>query len=279
MRTRLGAAARRRWGLPPDPWEVRGPEDVWLGRAWRDAAEAMALAAETGGLMALIGESGSGKSTLRRYVVDRMQRERRPVRVIEPLTIDRSRLTASAICDAIVRDVSAAEQPRNTLEAKAHQVRRVLAASAEAGMRHVLIVEEAHDLHVSTLRYLKRFWELEAGFTRLLGVVLIAQTEMRAILGEESHEVREVVRRIEVVELGALDAEGELESYLDARIGAKAFAADACDAIRARLSRRVRGGSVSVAWPIATNNLVTRCLNLAAEMEQSQVTADTVAVA
>lgn len=278
MRVRLTAAARRQFGLAADPWEVRGAADVYLGAPWRDAAEAMALTAESGGMLAIVGESGSGKSTLRRYVIDRLRREERPVKVVEPQTMDRRRLTASAICDALILDVSL-ERPLQTLEHKARQARRVLAASARSGMSHVLVIEEAHDLHVSTVKYLKRVWELEDGFTRLCAVVLLAQPEMRAVLAEDAWEVREVVRRLEVLELPALDAAGELEGYLAARIGAPAFDPGAYAAIRERLSRRVRGGATSTAWPLLVNNLVTRALNLSAEMGIERVDADIIASA
>ena len=75
------------------------------------------------------------------------------------------------------------------------------------------MIEEAHDLAVPTLKYLKRLWELEDGFDRLLGVLLFAQPELMSVLDARSWAVREVVRRIEVVEVGALDEPGELESF------------------------------------------------------------------
>ena len=94
MRVQLSMEARQQFGLSRDPWEVRRAADVWLGRSWRYAAQAIEDAAETGGMLAVVGESGCGKTTVRRYVIDRLRREERPVRVIEPITIDRSRLTA-----------------------------------------------------------------------------------------------------------------------------------------------------------------------------------------
>ncbi len=279
VRTHLSLAAREQFGLRADPWDVRSAADVWLGRRWRYAAQAIEDAAQTGGFLAVVGESGCGKSTLRRYVQDALRRQERPVRVVEPVAIDRGRLTAASICDAIVGDLSQ-ERPRLTPEWKTRQVRRILTESSRAGCSNVMILEEAHDLHISTLKYLKRFWELEDGFERLLGIILLAQPEIMTVLDERAWAAREVVRRIEVVELGALDEGDDLEQFLAARIGDGAFAADAADAIRARLSRRTRGaGTMSTAWPLAVANLVTRCLNLAAELGQSQVTADTVAAA
>ena len=69
----------------------------------------------------------------------------------------------------------------------------------------MLMIEEAHDLSIPTLKYLKRFWELEDGFKKLLAIVLIGQVEMKAKLDESQNwEAREVIRRIEVLELKPL---------------------------------------------------------------------------
>ncbi len=43
----------------------------------------------------------------------------------------------------------------------------------------LLVIEEAHGLPTATLKHLKRFFELEDGFKKLLGIVLIGQTELR----------------------------------------------------------------------------------------------------
>ena len=82
MRVQLSMKARQQWALSKDPWEVRQAGDVWLGRRWRYAAQAMEDAAENGGFLAVVGESGCGKSTLRRYMQDRLRRQERPVRVV-----------------------------------------------------------------------------------------------------------------------------------------------------------------------------------------------------
>lgn len=274
MRVQLSQEARQQYGLPRDPWEVRRASDVWLGKRWRYAAMAIEDAAQTGGFLALIGESGCGKSTLRRYVLDQIRRHDRPVRAVEPITVDRSRLTAAAICHAILDDLAPEEQPRRTLEYLTRQARRVLTESARTGCSHVLIIEEAHDLNVSTLKYLKRIWEFEIdGFNRLVSIVLLGQPELGALLDSRSWAVREVVRRCEVVEVGALDHPGELEDFLGARIGREHFEDGAMEAIRERLSRRTREGVVSTAWPLAVANLVTSALNLSVELGLPQVTA------
>ena len=149
----------RKFGITADPFtgDVVKAGDVYLTDETRFIAEYLLQTAKTGGMVALLGESGSGKTTIRRYAVDRMEKEEQKVRIIAPRCIDKTRLTTSSICDAIIRDCSA-EAPKRTLEAKARQVERILTNSSRAGYSHVLMIEEAHDLAVTTLKYLKRFW-------------------------------------------------------------------------------------------------------------------------
>ena len=69
------------------------------------------------------------------------------------------------------------------------------------------MIEEAHGLPLPTLKHLKRFFELKNGFERLLGIVLIGQTELAQKLSENNPAVREVVQRCEVVTLLPLTTE------------------------------------------------------------------------
>ena len=73
------------------------------------------------------------------------------------------------------------------------------------GFAHVLIIEEAHDLSIATLKYLKRFWELEDGLKKLLSILLIGQTELAGKLDEsKNYEAREIIRRMELLKIEPL---------------------------------------------------------------------------
>lgn len=210
----LSPAAKKHFQIFKDPFvdDVQSSDDVFLSAEQRYIREAMYSTARHGGFLAIIGESGSGKTTLRRDLLDRIAREQLPIVAIQPRVIDKGRLTAGLICEAIVRDLS--QQPlRQTLEGKARQVETILTGSSRAGNAHVLLIEEAHDLTVATLKYLKRFWELEDGFKKLLSIILIGQPEMKQMLDERmNYEAREVIRRCEIAELMPLD--NNLEDYL-----------------------------------------------------------------
>jgi type II secretory pathway predicted ATPase ExeA len=269
-----------------DPFQddVHGPEDLFLGDDQRYIREAMFQTAKHGGFLAVVGESGAGKSVLRRDLVDRIQRDGSPIIVVFPQTIDKTRLTADSICHAIVDDLQPGIKVPGKAEAKTRLVQKILTDSSRAGNSHVLLIEEAHDLNVSTLKYLKRFWELEDGFKRLLSIILVGQPELKDRLDERRNpDAREVIRRCEIAELLPLD--NTLEDYLALkfkRVSANAsqiLAPDACDAIRLRLTRTKPGSRevLSQVYPLVVNNLVTKAMNRAAEIGVPVVSADLIA--
>lgn len=276
----LSQAAKRHFHLFQDPFidDVRGAEDVYLSSDQRYIREAMYQAARHAGFLAVIGESGAGKTTLRKDMIDRIVREGDPITIIQPRIIDKGRLTAGAICDAIIGDISN-ERPKQSLESKARQIEQLLTGSSRAGNSHVLVIEEAHDLTIATLKYLKRFWELEDGFRRLLGIVLVGQPELKSMLDERRNwEAREVIRRCEIAELQPLN--GNLEAYLTLKLKrtgkqlADIFEPDAFDAIRARLTLQTRGSTrqtISMMYPLVVNNTVRKAMNLAADIGQPKV--------
>ena len=281
----LTMKAYQKFGLFQDPFngDVTKAEDVFLTDETRFIAEFLYQTAKVGGMVALLGESGSGKTTIRRYAMDRIQSEGQKIKIIAPRSIDKARLTTSAICDAIIQDCSA-EKPRRTIEAKSRQVERILTNSSRAGYNHVLMIEEAHDLSIPTLKYLKRFWELEDGFKKLLAIVLIGQVEMKAKLDESQNwEAREVIRRIEVLELKPLGTGKEVAEYLDIkfnRLGkerAKIISDEGCEAIAAKLRKQTRRGVIySVGYPLLINNWTRMAMNQTAELGADLVDADVV---
>lgn len=290
----LTADARQAFGLTRNPFvdEIQTRGDVFASRDIRYVRNVLLDAALNNGFVAIVGESGSGKSTLAEELEQRIADEQRPVRLIRPyiLAMEDSDakgkpMKSTQIGEAIMRTLAPTTQIKSSPEARFEQIHNTLKASRQAGYSHLLVIEEAHCLPKATLKHLKRFTELKQGLSRLLGVALIGQPELRVKLSDQNPDVREVVQRCELVELPPLD--NELEAYIQhklSRAGAEAsaiFEPDAYDAIRARLIRMPRGGrpsdAVSVCYPLVVNNLVTRAMNAAASVGMAKVDASVIA--
>ncbi len=289
----LTHAALEHFGLSRSPFvdDINALGDVFNSASTRRARAALMDCALNQGFVALVGESGSGKTTLREELEERIRIEGKPVVIIKPFVMEMEKterrgkpMWAGQISEAIIRELDPGASIRSSTQARNKQVRDLLASSCTAGYRNLLIIEEAHRMPVSTLRALKGYMELKIGLQRLLGVVLIGQPELDETLSDKLSDVREIVQRCERREMLPLDE--DLQPYLDhklGRVGAQlcdVLADDAVDAIRARLVRIPRGGSMaearSICYPLVVNNLVVRGMNAAAAVQFPRVTADVI---
>ena len=282
----LTPQARRHFGLTADPFtDPATADEVFLSPDIRYVRESMYQTARHGGFMAVVGESGAGKSTLREELIDRIQREEKAVIVVEPYVLASEgtdqvgkTLRSHHIAEAIMAAVAPLSKPKSSPEARFRQLHESLRDSARAGHAHVLVIEEAHSLPMPTLKHLKRFRELKDGLRPLLSVILIGQPELAVKLSEHNPEVREVVQRIEIVTLPALDA--DLEPYLQhrfkrAQVGLdRVIDANALDALRAKLTPTRSSGTLL--YPLAVHNALTAAMNRAADLGVPTVTADVV---
>lgn len=287
----LTPAAKRAFGLSGDPLgTLTSAEDVWVSQDIRYVREQMFQAARHDGFLVVVGESGAGKSTLRRDLVNRMRREHQPVVIIEPSVISSEErenlgkpLKMSHITEAIMMELDPQQKRQASPELLAQQLKKTLLTSHEAGFRHCVIIEEAHSLPTSTLRHFKRLRELEVadGYTKLVNVILIGQPELLVKLNSRNHDVREVVQRMEVVELGPI-SKADLEQYLAFRFVRankkldEVIDASGVQALIERLSTSGRDASRSMLHPLAVGNLLTAAINLAAQLGEPRVTADIV---
>lgn len=295
---RITPEARDYFHLDRDPFtnEMRAVGDVFLNDNIKKVRAAVRNVAEFGGMLAVIAESGAGKSTLRKDLAHWIKSNDRPLVVIEPYVIgmeDDLRkgrpLRAEDIVTAVMRRISPSASVANSQQKRLGQMHELLQASAETGNRHLLIIEEAHRLATPTLRHMKTFYELDDGFTSLLGILLIGQTELAWKLSDNNFEVREVTQRLEKRFIEPMD--NDVEAYLRhklTRVGGefdKVFATDAVEAMVTRLrvttEIRLRGqrtlGPRSLCYPMAVNNLASGAINLAHQIGEDRVTAKLVA--
>lgn len=284
----LSMPARRHFKLLRDPFDdPQSPEDVYLSPENRFVREAMYDAALNGNFLAVAGESGSGKSTLREDLVERLRRNAENVTVIEPYILsmsgghDGKPLQARHISEAIFSTLAPDMRIPRSQETRDRKLHQLLRDSNGAGMRHVLIIEEAHDLHTHTLKSLKRFWELKDGMKRLLSIILIGQPELLEKLGSNRAEVREVVQRCMTIHLEPIRQPADFLAHRFKRAGADladAFEPEALEALRDRLivARDMSGKGAYKGYPLAISNFAIAAMNAAADLGERLVTADVV---
>lgn len=288
----LSRATRTHFKIFTDPFtdEMTCDSDVFLSDDIRYVREAMRQIAKFGGMLAVIGESGAGKSTLRQDLIEWININHEPITVIEPyvLGLEDNEVKGKAlksidISGAIINAIDPQAKPRRSAEARARQMHNLLKESAKTGRKHVLVIEEAHGLPIPTLKHLKRFYELQEGFKKLLSIILIGQTELQYKLSEYNPEVREVVQRTEIVYLKPLD--NQVEQYIKHKFErinidyTALFEPNAFDEILNRLRISVTEGrgtnrnvkTRSLCYPLAVNNLVTGALNLACRIGAQKV--------
>lgn len=274
--------ARKHFKLFRDPFPANGgvekDGDIFMSDEHRYIEAAMMDAAKHSGLLAIVGQVGSGKSVMRKRVFEQLRKEG-GILTVFPQILDKNKITASVLCDAIVMDVSD-EKPRVKHEHKARQVKNLLMERSRNGDRCCLVIEEAHNLTVPAFKILKQLWELEDGYNKLLSIILIGQTELGDKLDERHHpEMREVIRRIQVANIQGLN--GNMQDYLQLkfkRVGASlesVVTEEALEILSRRLtSKDERGKSISYAYPLTVNLYAVRAINLAAEMGEAKVTAE-----
>jgi type II secretory pathway predicted ATPase ExeA len=187
-------------------------------------------------------------------------------------------LRSHHLAESIMAAISPLAKTVSSPEARFRQLHIAMRDSSRSGHAHVLVIEEAHSLPLATLKHLKRFRELKDGLRPLLSIILLGQPELAAKLSEHNPEVREVVQRIEIVTLPALNS--DLDAYLKhrfARIGIpseKIFARDAIEALRTKFTPS--RASATLLYPLAVANALTAAMNRAAEIKMPQVTADVI---
>lgn len=287
----LTPQARRHFKLFTNPFdgEVTTDEQMFVGDDIAYVREATWQCAQTGGFVAVCGESGAGKTTLQADLEARLERDPRGVLVIKPSVLGMEEsdtrgetLKSADILHAICSQLDPLNPVPQTLQARTVRARKLLSGSAQAGNLHLLVIEEAHAMPDAALKQLKRLHEMREGRRPLLGILLLAQPElkMRLAAGLRSGSLREVAQRCEIVELLPLD--GDLKPYLERRAAAAnvrlaALIDDqAVEQLRTRLTRKLGSAAVSMCYPLAVNNLVTRALNQAAELGVPLVTRDVV---
>ncbi|MDO9079240.1 MAG: AAA family ATPase [Desulfuromonadales bacterium] len=275
--------ALRHFKLFRDPFrnDVQKAGDIHMDDDRHYIEAAMMDAASYSGFLAVVGEVGCGKSTIRKRVIEQL-RAAGDVHIVYPEILDKERVGSGSLCDAIIMSISA-EKPKIKHEQKARQVRGLLMERTQNNSRCCLVVEEAHRLSVPAFKTLKQLHEMEdaTGYKKLLGIILIGQSELGGLLDERYHpEMREVIRRCQVARIHGLQSIGKYVEKKLSAVGGKIeniIDAAALDLLGKRLvATDDQNRTFSTAYPLTVNHYIARAMNLAFEMGETKVTADVV---
>ncbi len=214
-----------RAGLERDPFtnELRGVQDVFGSRPHDFVLNKMLDAAAHQKFLGIYGPVGSGKTVMKNVFLETLRKEKNYM-VSEPIMIERAKCRPGSLCDAMVEDfmygfggISSLGKMRSprSLEGKNRLVRAILTNHSEQGRRAVLIIDEAHELPLDTLKALKRFHEHQNGFRKMLSIIIIGQEELFHGLNKD-YRVREVTARIDLVELQPM--RNVVKNYLSFKI-------------------------------------------------------------
>lgn len=269
----------KHFGLVRDPFtnEIHSVDDVYMSDEYQ-AAEAMVLqCARYQGFCALCGEIGSGKTTLVKKVLAAL-RDDSDIIAIEPRgTVQKTRLTESQILDAIIEDAGGQKSWSMPIERKGRRAIDILKNLAAENRSAFLVIDEAQKLSAKTLILLKNFYELESGFRRLLGILLVGQGSL--INNMKAPGMSEVLKRCDIFELYGLrtgtkrrpdtDVEGYLKHKFRGMDGTynRLFDPSAIKALKRK---------VGIESPLTVNYEIGRALNYAFSLTLQKLTGEVI---
>lgn len=279
----LSSKALAHFKLHRDPFinEISSAADLFLHQQQRFAREQMLHAVRNATMLALIAESGAGKSQVRKSFFHAVSQSDEHIRIIEPEVIDKSDMTPEMIMYAIADELQIKGVPHGK-EKQARFIKKHLQTLVGQGFKFALVIEEAHDLPDRVLKFLKRTWEWDDGFKKLIAIILIGQNELKGKLSETQIHVREFSRRCHQVELYPLaDSMGEYLAHKFERAGQsidKIITPEAVSHLRKKLLREESWGQHRPAdikdhsYPLTVNAWVSNAINRCVALGEPMVT-------
>ena len=246
------------------------PRFVYLTAQHRDALAHLLFGITQGGgggFVQLTGEVGTGKTTLCRLLMAQVPENVRIALVLNPMLQPIELLRS--ICD----ELRILLPKRNaSIKVLTDALTRYLLESYAAGLRVVLIVDEAQNLSFEAFEQVRMLTNLETPTQKLLQIILLGQPELRDLLAR--NELRQLAQRITArFHLAPLSVE-DTSHYVEHRlaVAGRKRRLFTTDALR-ELYRRTQG------FPRAINVVADRALLGAYARELDHVDASLVRIA
>jgi general secretion pathway protein A len=174
--------AEKPFNLTPDP------KFLYLSPRHTEAAAHLEFGQrERGGFILITGEVGTGKTTLARYFLGRLPRKTATAVVLYPA------LSAVELLRTILDDLHVTPTG-SSLKDHVDALHRFLLAARAEGRDVVLLIDEAQDLSPEVLEQVRLLSNLETDTEKLIQIVLMGQSELRALLARP--ELRQLAQRV-----------------------------------------------------------------------------------
>lgn len=200
------------FGLTEKPFSLTpDPDYLFLSESHQQALDHLLFGLESGdGFIVVTGEVGVGKTTVCRALLRRLSDRYVTSIVLNPM------LTEKELIRGILEDFGAECAGGGTKKDHLDALDRFLLASAEAGKRPVLIIDEAQDLTPSLLEQVRLLSNLETEKRKLIQIVLIGQRELKEKLAMDA--LRQLDQRVTVrAQIRPLDRKA-MRRYVDHRL-------------------------------------------------------------
>jgi len=261
-----GEGFLRHFGFRESPFGVTpNPEFLFWSRMHDAALQALIASIESNlGFSVLVGRPGTGKTTLLFHLLAQYADSARTAFVFQ------TQCRAHDLIRHIASELELAVDGRN--EVSLHQkLNEMLLNEARAGRKVVIVIDEAQNLHPSSLEALRLLSDFETSHSKLLHVILSGSTR----LGETllTPELSQFAQRISSISRLEALAEDEVAEYVRFRLAVVAsrgaegvFSSEALAEIASR----------SEGVPRVINSLCYRALILAYTCGQSCVSRELV---
>ncbi|MBU4321275.1 MAG: AAA family ATPase [Thermodesulfovibrionales bacterium] len=168
------------FGFREEPFGVTpNPKFLYMSKNYEEAIAHLNFGiSENKGFVMLTGEVGSGKTTLIRYLLNNLGHDTHTSLIINP-KVDPLELLKLINYDFGVTAADSAE--KDNLEA----LNNFLLDAFSKNEKAVLIIDEAQELSLESLEFIRLLSNLETDTKKLLQVILVGQPELKRIVASE----------------------------------------------------------------------------------------------
>ena len=143
---------------------------------------------DSGGFIQLTGEVGTGKTTIIRSLFERIPEHVEIALILNPRMNESEFL--HAICDELLIPITKENSNKECFDA----LNKYLLDAHSQGRKVVLLVDEAQNLAVNVLEYIRLLTNLETEKDKLLQIILVGQPELQTLL--QRQDLRQLAQRI-----------------------------------------------------------------------------------